>query len=370
MSKTQSVFHAWILKLGVAGFTLLLVYPCTAANIAGKVMNRSGNQPSGGDVVVLYRVDPVMREAARTQSQGDGTFHFENREAFRYLLAAFHQGVSYHTKTLSGAASVEISVYDASALPKQLREESDTLFLQPDDDVLKVTEFFVLANSSNPPRTVSAKRTFDFVVPPGAILDSTAVQPPETLPLLTKVSACGPPRQYCIAYPMRPGITKIRAVYHLPYSGSVSMAATLLRPVGELALMVPDSIRLDARNEIFHKRAMRGGFSAYLASHMPSGKSLRFRLSASNRPVDLEIEAERSIQRFKSLQLSATAVPQTANSVEPVLRVTLSERERHLLSFTALWAVCFCAGLVMIASFKKRAFQKRACERNGGGSSP
>ena len=149
------------------------------------------------------------------------------------------------------------------------------------------------------------------------------------------------------------------------------MTLTPLHPVGELAFMVPGSIRFEARNlEMFYKRAEQGGLSAYVAPHMPSGKSLRFRLSASNRPVDLEIEADRSIQRFKSLQLTATGLPQTANSLEPVLRATLSERERLLLSFTAWLAVCFCVGLVTIASFKNRVFQKRAYERGGGGSSP
>lgn len=169
---------------------------------------------------------------------------------------------------------------------------------------------------------------------------------------------------------MRPGITKVRAVDHLPYLGSASLTATVLRPVGELALMVPDTIHFEARNpEMFQNRGRQSGSSVYFTEHVQGGKLLRFRLSAANRPVDLEIEAERSIQRFKSLPLSATAVPQTANPIEPILQASLFEWERHLLSFTALLAVCFCTGLVTIASFKKRVFQKRACERNGGGSS-
>lgn len=157
----------------------------------------------------------------------------------------------------------------------------------------------------------------------------------------------------------------------LPYLGSASLTATVLRPVGELALMVPDTIHFEARNpEMFQNRGRQSGSSVYFTEHVQGGKLLRFRLSAANRPVDLEIEAERSIQRFKSLPLSATAVPQTANPIEPILQASLFEWERHLLSFTALLAVCFCAGLMTIASFKKKVFQKRACERNGGGSSP
>jgi hypothetical protein len=132
---------------------------------------------------------------------------------------------------------------------------------------------------------LSAKQTFTFILPQGqgAVLDSTAVQPPGTLPSLLRASACGARDQYCIAYPMRPGSTKIRVLYHLPYTGNISITQPLLHPVGEVALVVPESLHFEASYPgVFWNRGTQNGSSRYVAVNMRSGQSLTFSLSGAN----------------------------------------------------------------------------------------
>jgi hypothetical protein len=262
---------------------LLLTSLSAASTIEGMVINSSRNQPSSGDEVVLYSIDQTMHEVNRTKSDALGSFRFETSSDLKYLVAVLHQKVSYHAKVLSSTSLVEVSVYDAASAVTKVQEASKTIFPQVDGDDLKFTEFFVVSNQSTPPRALFAKQTFSFLLPKGAILDSTAVQPPGTLPFFVTAFACGTRGQYCIDYPIRPGTTKIRSVYHLPWSGGISMATPLLHPVGEVSLMIPAALQFDPKvPAIFVGRDNENGFTRYVASDVHPGQSISFSLSVAH----------------------------------------------------------------------------------------
>src|SRR5258708_904685 len=82
--------------------------------ISGTVTNLSRNKPSSGDDVVLYRVDKSMHEVVRAKTDADGKFQFEGTSGSRYLVAAIHDKISYHTPLLSGSDSATVFVYDAA----------------------------------------------------------------------------------------------------------------------------------------------------------------------------------------------------------------------------------------------------------------
>jgi hypothetical protein len=84
-----------------------------------------------------------------------GGFRFEGRKDAKYLVAAFHHGVSYHTGVTNGIAPLEISVFDAITALRGLHEDSDTLFFESNGSTLAVTEFLAISNRSKPPRTVA-----------------------------------------------------------------------------------------------------------------------------------------------------------------------------------------------------------------------
>jgi hypothetical protein len=265
---------------------LLLILPpaaCVGSNIVGRVMNRSRNQPSAGDDVVLYNVDRTMHEMARTKSRHDGRFQFETSVNFPYLVAVLHQKVSYHTKTLHGGDPVDIAVYDSVQKLGGLRDESDTLFVQQNSGTTNVTEFFVISNQSNPPRTLAGTKTFDFQLPQGAVLNSTAIQPPGTLPLRVSATYCGQRNQYCLAYPIRPGTTRLRVVYHMKQPAT-SWITLLHRNVAQsVTLMIPESLQLETKTAgILNRRGAQSGLAMYVATRALTDGSLAFRFSSGD----------------------------------------------------------------------------------------
>jgi hypothetical protein len=272
----------WFVRL----LSVLALAGCASASaITGQIINRSKGEPAAGDEVILYRVDPTMHELERTRSDWGGLFSFSNQVDTRHLIAVFHQGVSYHTHAMVRSAPVELSVYDAVSVLKSVRVDSDTLFFESGPKTLTVTEFFVLSNRSDPPRTLAAEKTFDFALPrPGSSLDSVAVQPPDTLPFRTTVLPAGRRGQYRLSYPLRPGVTKFRVVYHIPYSGRASVTPVLLHPVALMALMVPTTMRLTSPSGSgFTYRNEENGLAKFVATHLRRGVSLTFDLSGSGR---------------------------------------------------------------------------------------
>jgi hypothetical protein len=254
-----------------------------AARIDGKVVNRTTGEPARGDEVILYRVDRSMHEEAHARSGEQGGFHFDTHSELRYLVAVRHQNVAYHTRTVNGASQLVVPVYNAVANVEQIREDSDTLFFELRHDKLDVTEFFVLSNVSTPPRTLATETTFEFTIPVDAILDSVAVQPPETLPLRTKWSPFRKPGQYGIGFPIHPGVTKVRVKYRLPYSAGVLFQRQILRPVTAMAFIVPESMQLISdRPDTFLQSRKDNGKAVYVARQLEPGRLSRFWLNSAN----------------------------------------------------------------------------------------
>jgi hypothetical protein len=260
--------------------TLVLTPLAAASTIEGSVINRSTGRPSPGDEVVLYRVDRTMHEEQRTKSDTFGDFHFDSQEESRYLIAVSHQGVSYHSKTMSLPATAEVAVYDSAQALKNIHVDSDTMFFEANSALLNVTEFFVLSNQSSPPQTLSATETYDFSLPRHAVLSSVLVQPPETLPLKVSASRRGRDGRYAVSYPIRPGVTRIRIMYSFPYSGRISIVPSVLRHTGAMALMIPETMDIAWSNpNAFVYMGKQNGLSVYSRSPVRSGASIEFTLS-------------------------------------------------------------------------------------------
>ena len=255
---------------------LMLGSVSSASTITGTVTNLSRNKPSPGDDVVLYRVDKSMHEVMRAKTDARGTFQFEAPGVSRYLVAAIHEKVSYHTPLLSGSVPATVVVYDAVTPLAAVHESSTTLFAAREDQRLKITQFFVVSNTSAPPRTLIS--SFTFQLPPGAVLDSAAVQPPDTLPFSVAVWACGGRRQYCVASPIRPGETKIRVIYHLGFHGVVPITLTLPHSVKQVLVKIPESLQLQANGQAIRNEGHQNGLSVYSINGLQRGRPVSFQL--------------------------------------------------------------------------------------------
>ena len=342
--------------------------------ITGTVLNRSTGRPSRGDEVILYRVDRSMHEEERAKSDARGAFQFTSPggEHARYLLAVSHQKVAYHTPILSGTDPVAISVYDTAPALSGIEEDSHTLFFAMQNSpakTLTVTEFFVVSNRSTPPRTLAANHGFEFALPRAAVLDAVAVQPPGTLPSRLQASSRGHAR-YVIAYPLRPGVTKIRATYHLPYSGKASITPVPLHAVTTIALMIPSSLRLLLNPaSAFAYRGEQNGLTQYTASNVRPGAALGFVLSGTGNDANFE-NSERAALASLHDTLRELQTPSGAGAAPLAQGVPLAPTSRlpwqtaHRLTMRWLttrpgWLACIAlalfAGLTWAAA---RAFRK------------
>jgi hypothetical protein len=315
---------------------LSLPFVAVASTVTGKIINQTTGLPSPGDRVAIYRVDKSMHLEGRTTSDARGEFHFELPADARYIVAAYHQSVPYHTRVLRGQGPVEVSVYDAASDRGPLSEPSDTLFLQGEGSSLKVSEFFVLSNSSN--RTLVGTDTFTFALPRSAVLDSVAVQAPNTLPVLVSAVRRGPGNRYGIANALRPGATKVRAVYHLPYSGQVPFTVTPLMAVSTMAVMVPVSMKMtSATPGALAYRGEQNRLAMYVASGLRPGRPVTFRISGTG---GVTTSANEIIARVRSVPLHADLHVE-ANVTGQTLKPVLAWRFWLTVALSGLCATAF-----------------------------
>jgi hypothetical protein len=257
---------------------LMLGCVSLASTITGTVTNLSRHKPSCGDDVVLYRVDKSMHEVMRANTDLHGRFQLEGPTGAQYLVAVIHDRISYHTALLMGSEPATVIVYDAVSRLAAVLESSSTLYPVRDGRWLKITQFFVVSNVSVPARTLTTP--FSFELPKGAMLDSAAVEPPGTLPFRVKVSACGELDQYCVPSPIRPGVTRIRVIYHFDFPREISVALPLPRSVNQVLVKIPESLHLQANGQAtFRNDGQRNGLSTYSVDGLHQRRTISFSLS-------------------------------------------------------------------------------------------
>jgi hypothetical protein len=263
----------------VATFVLLMPRQLVASSVEGRVVNRTLNQPSPGDEVRLFEYGTTLREEDRTVSDSQGSFQFERSKATPFMVIVVHQNVAYHSSLLAGSEPVDVAVYDSVQLSNSAHEDGEALFVEADTQSVKVTQFFVLSNLSEPPRTFLGASTFDFVLPSRAVLDSLAAQPGGSLPSATRPLRLTGSNHFGISDPIRPGITKIVATYHVPRSNKIVITPNLLRPIGFFKVMLPASMQFISGRAYPFVRGEESGIVTQMARNVRPGSGLSFSIS-------------------------------------------------------------------------------------------
>jgi hypothetical protein len=288
-----------------------------------------------------------MHEEGRARSDERGDFRFDTPSDLRYLIVVRHQNVSYHTETINGTLRIEVPVYDAAPALQRVREDSDTLFFEVSPGLLTVSEFFVLFNASDPPRTLTGSNTFEFAIPPWAILGDVAVQPPETLPLLTMSWRCQKEGHYRIAYPIRPGTTTVRIRYRLPYSGVASLAPTVLSPVAAMALMIPGTLRLTSQQgNVFQPGGEEDGLSVYMAKDLKPGRVFPLTLTGNGELTSARKKGEKTASSPSAAEASTPEVLHPIPSKQTFVVVTNSTSARYYEIPIVLIAFLIVVGMI------------------------
>ena len=102
------------------------------------------------------------------------------------MVRVTHGGVNYFPQggpLMPGATTATVTVYDTAKKLDGMSQTVEVDRFQTDGDQLQVIALFAINNASNPPRTLDADKTFEFVLPTGVAIDSGMARAPGGQPL-------------------------------------------------------------------------------------------------------------------------------------------------------------------------------------------
>src|SRR6185369_16914125 len=153
-----------------------------------------------------------------------------------------HHGVNYD-QTVSGKGPLSIAVFDAVPHIRGLQGTLGIAQVESDGQTLKVTEMYSISNDSVPPVSQAGPRNFEISIAPKATLDSLVVKKGGGVwTNLAPVPIKGQQGRYAVDFPIRPGDTLFKFVYHLPYSEPTRLQVKLPYPIRNFAVMHPPSM--------------------------------------------------------------------------------------------------------------------------------
>ena len=274
----------------------VLAAAAVAASLSGTVTNSTTGKPAAGAVVTL--VDPLagMAEVATVKADAQGRFSFHTPPAEGPRLArAERGGVNYFKMVTPGSTSVDLDVYDAATSVEGISGSADVLRMQTEGATLRAVELFAIKNESNPPRTLAAPATFEFVLPEGAQIDGADAQAPNGQPIAAKPNPAKEKNHYAFSFALKPGETRFQLSYHLPYGGKATFSPSLTRNFDHFVLVVPSSMSFSAKDATqFQAIADQPGSNVQVSRRTQSGQDLGYAISGTGTFPDETAQAEPS----------------------------------------------------------------------------
>jgi hypothetical protein len=271
--------------------TALLVFAfgvvASAQNITGTVTNATTGKPAAGDDVTLLSLSQGMQEvgSAKTDAQGKFSLAAPADQSVPHMVRVTHGGVNYFPQggpLMPGATSTAITVYDTTKKVDGLSQTVEVDRYQTDGDQLQGIALFAVKNGSNPPRTLDADKTFEFVLPAGATLDSGMARAPGGQPLNMPPTETQQKGHHAFSFPLRPGETQFQVTYHMPYSGETSFSPKPLAEVQHFVVMTPKGMTFTPKNaQRFQAMPDDSGAGIMVATNVKPGEDLSFKVSGS-----------------------------------------------------------------------------------------
>lgn len=270
----------------LTGLSILFMVSALASaqTLTGTVTNGTTGKPAAGDDVVLLKLANGMEEGGRTKTDSKGQFSFKLDDSGNpHLIRVIHQGVTYHRMAPPGTTSVEVEAFDVAKKIEGLEVTADVMRFQAQGDQIQGVRLFAVDNNSKPPRTQMNDQNFEFYLPEGAQIDTSLAktaggQPVNSAPVPQKEK-----NRYAFIFPLRPGETQFQVVYHMTYSGSLSVDPKPLYPAQHFVVMLPKSMQFSADGGGFQPMDDPGQSTALVevASNTKLGQPLAFKVSGT-----------------------------------------------------------------------------------------
>jgi len=278
----------WLLSFFLIAGTL-----AQAAQVAGTVTDRTTGKPAVGDEVVMLDVQAAMNQVAHTTTDSKGHYSLTAPGDGPYLVRVTHQGAGYFIAAPpGGGGSGDIPVYDVAAKVEGVRLEADVIEAESDNGQLKVNERYFVHNTSVPPVTQWSPKSFEVVLPPGAVLAGAGGQRPGGLPTSINLQPTGEKNHYAFNFPIQPDDgdkdTMFQISYALPYTdGKFAFQSLLTLPSDNVAVLLPKSMTFTPGSDADFKAV----------NEDPNVQTFLMRNAAANKPIDFTISGEGAIPR-------------------------------------------------------------------------
>jgi hypothetical protein len=218
----------------------------SAETLSGTVKNGTTGKPAVGDDVVLLKLGQGMEEGGRTKTDSKGNFSFTLDDQGPHLIRAIHQGATYHSMAPPGSTSVEVEVYDVAKKVDGLSVTADVMRFQAQGNELQVIRLFAVDNQSKPPLTQMNDQNFEFYLPDGASVDTGLAMTAGGKPITSAPVPQKEKNRYSFLFPLRPGTTQFQVVFHMSYSGELSLDPKPLYPAQHFVVVLPKTMQFSA----------------------------------------------------------------------------------------------------------------------------
>ena len=257
------------------------------SKIEGRVTDATNGRPVPNQTLQLLMPSGGMQQVGTATTDASGRYAFSGSDfnAPFYLVQAVYQGVNYHAPVRfdgSGAAQVDLTVYDSTRKAPQLRIQNARLIVRAEGSKAHVQEMFAVRNDTNPPVSyVNPDGTFRFR------LSKTAGQPTATvaglmnMPLPQSVNQGPGQGESSLDYPLKPGLTVVMIAYDADYtSNQLQLGDSVAYPIDSADLLVSPS-NLAVNSNVFKANGAdsESGSQKYSANGMAAGALLAASLS-------------------------------------------------------------------------------------------
>jgi hypothetical protein len=268
---------------------LLFSLSAFAQNITGTVTNGSTSKPAAGLEIAL--VDPMqgMVEVTTAKTSSDGTFTLDMKGPAQgpRLVRVTKDGVNYFKMVTPGATTANVQVYDAAKSVDGIGGTASVMRIQADANSLHVLELFAVKNDSNPPRTLQAENTFEFVIPENAKLEGADAQGPGGQPISVTPSPLKEKGHYAFSYALKPGETRLQVDYSVPYTGSATISPRLLKDFEHFVVVLPATMKFESKNsDLFRPMQDQPGTTVQVSSTAKRNTDLSFMISGTGAIAD------------------------------------------------------------------------------------
>ena len=332
----------------------LFAAAASAATITGTVTNGTTKTPAAGDTVTLIALDQSMREITHTTTDAQGHFSIDAPDPGMHLIRIDHQGAGYFQPAPPNTPNVNAQVFDVAATVAGVSTVANVMRVETDQQGLRVTQSFFIKNDSSPPRTQFGKRSYDFFLPPNAVIEGSAAMAPGGMPVQSSPVPLGEKGHYAFLFPLRPGVTQFQLSYHLPYSGSLAFDQHFASPTDSFVVMMPKSMSFKAGEGVsFQQLNETPGALTYLARNGTPSHPFAFTVSGSGAmPRDTQAESQGSdnagLAVRAAMQQQMIPVPGAALaclSTRPIPWTSTSGGSWGASRWCSPWARDFCCAV-------------------------